>query len=931
MEPVDSQLVALLGANLRYLDEVYEKYQSDPAAVEPSFGALLRSGGIAALATPAAAIATAPSAPVGDLELRHKVAGLIAAYRRYGHLGAQLDPLDLARPPSHPELALAAHGFGEADLDRSVPADGLFGFVPGSQLRLRELLARLTQTYSGFIGIEVGHIDDPERRRFMEQRLESGANKFASDRAEQVRILSRLTDAEALEQFIHTKYVSAKRFSLEGGKSLIPLLDYAFEFAGAHGVQEVVIGMAHRGRLNVLANLMGKDPRLIFAEFEDLDPQTVMGAGDVKYHMGYSTDHKLRSGGTIHLSLAFNPSHLEAVDPVVLGRVRAKQRRLHDEAHTKVLGVLVHGDAAFAGQGLVAETLNLSGLDAYETGGTLHVIVNNQIGFTTNPRDSRSTMYCTDIAKMLQVPVLHVNGSQPEAVLHAVDLSMQFLQQYRTDVIIDMVCYRRYGHNESDEPGFTQPVMYQKIEKMPSVRVLYARSLMERGIVTQAEVDGLVSSKQAQLEAALTAAKTSSARPVVEAGTGVWTGYVGGTDASTPDVDTAVPLARLQELAQRITQVPADFTPHPKIERLLQQRAVMGRGESLLDWGMGEALAFGSLLSEQVLVRMTGQDSRRGTFSQRHAVLYDRQTGKPYTPLCNLSTDGSPQGSFQVYDSMLSEAAVLGFEYGYSLDYPDGLVLWEAQFGDFVNGAQVLLDQFVSSAEDKWRRLCGLVLLLPHGYEGQGPEHSSARFERFLQLAAEDNIQVCYPTTPAQYFHMLRRQVLRPWRKPLVVMTPKSLLRAPLSQLSDLATGRFQCVIGDAQAEAQASSVKRIMLCTGKVYFDLVEARKKRNDTTTAIVRIEQVYPLRLPELLAALAPYTGAHEVIWVQEEPANMGALSFVMPRLQQTFGATKSCRSVSRVESASPATGSYKAHLMEQQKMMTEAFDVPAAAAK
>ncbi len=951
MEPADLNLVALLGANLQYLDEIYERFKADPAAVDPGFRALLSGAdGVGVPAQPGRSTPPSQSAragngqpPLGELlsstaaataaaispstdgvvqELTAaRVNSLIESYRRYGHLAVQLDPLDIERPPGHPELRLEAHGFSSADLDRHVPVGRLHGTAPGAQMTLGELVLRLTQIYAGAIGLESAHIDDPERRRFLLEYIESRPNRYAQSRAEQLIILDRLMDAEVIEQFIHTKYVSAKRFSLEGGKALIPLLDYVLENAGRQGVQEMVIGMAHRGRLNVLANLMRKSPRLIFAEFEDLDPESVMGSGDVKYHMGYSTDHVTRGGHKLHLSLAFNPSHLEAVDPVVVGRVRAKQQRIKDRDCTKVCGVLVHGDAAFAGQGLVAETLNLSGLEGYLTGGTIHIIVNNQIGFTTNPRDSRSTRYCTDVAKMLQVPVLHVRGTQLEELLYAVELAMEFRQRFHTDVVIDMVCFRRYGHNESDEPSFTQPVMYKKIEKQVSVTGLYARSLRERGLISQPELDAMLAQKHAQLETELTAARSSASRPIVETMTGLWRGYRGGFDRQVADVDTAVPAELLQEIASRLTHVPKDFTPHPKIERLLTQRAAMGRGQTALDWGMGEALAFGSLLAEKVLVRVSGQDSRRGTFSQRHAVLFDHNTGQSYTPLAHLRDEPGEQGHFSIIDSMLSEAAVLGFEYGFSLDYPDGLVCWEAQFGDFVNGAQVILDQFVSSAEDKWRRLSGLVLLLPHGYEGQGPEHSSARYERFLQLGAEDNIQVVYPTTPAQYFHLLRRQVHRPWRKPLVVMTPKSLLRVPLSHISELSTGRFQCVIGDSQV--QPDQVTRVMLCTGKVYFDLVEQRKKRGDTRTAIVRVEQLYPLRTDELQKTLGAFSRVRELIWVQEEPANMGALQFIVPLLQHEFASTMSLRTASRVESASPATGSHKAHVLEQHKLMSDAF--------
>lgn len=925
MEASDLKLVGLLGANLRYLDEQYELQQKSPSAVEPSFAALLDSGDAAFSAEGPTQVGGTVVSPGDQGEtLPYRVQNLVAAYRRYGHLAAQMDPLGLAVPEGSPALSPAAHGISDADLAKPVRGVAVAGLPAGSTVG--SIINHLRAVYCQSIGAEVTHVDDPVRRQFFLDRLEGRVNRFSASRDEQIHILKRLVDAEVLEQFLHTKYVGAKRFSLEGGQTLIPLLDYLFQLAGERGVSQIVIGMAHRGRLNVLANLLGKSPRQLFAEFEDIQAETVMGSGDVKYHMGYSTDVVNRNGKNQHLSLAFNPSHLEAVNPVVIGRVRAKQQRVSDERRQTALGVLVHGDAAFAGQGLVTETLSMSGLPAYHTGGTFHVIVNNQIGFTTDPSDSRFTRYCTDIAKLLQTPILHVNGHDPEAVIHAVELLLEYQREYGCDVILDMVCYRRYGHNESDEPGFTQPLMYQRIEKLSSVRSLYAQSLADRSVLPIADADAMVQRKQAELELELAAAKSAVQRPIVNAGDGVWRPYRGGPDSSVEDTDTRVPMQTLALLAERLSTVPKDFSPHPKIERLLSQRAAMGRGEHGLDWGMGEQLAFGSLILEGVMVRLTGQDSRRGTFSQRHAVLTSYKTGERYTPLCNLTSDPTKQGVFQVYDSLLSEAAVLGFEYGFSLDYPDALVLWEAQFGDFVNGAQVIIDQFISSAEDKWRRLSGLTMLLPHGYEGQGPEHSSARFERFLQLCAEDNLQVVYPTSPAQYFHLLRRQVKRPWRKPLVVMSPKSLLRHPAatSTLAELAEGQFQCVIGDSSVDS--SMVTRVMLCTGKVYYELVEERKRRGDTQTALCRIEQLYPFRASELTQVLSKFAGARELIWVQEEPANMGAQSFVAPRLTAILPAGVKLRFASRVESASPATGSYKAHVLEHKKLMEEAFAAP-----
>jgi 2-oxoglutarate dehydrogenase E1 component len=642
----------------------------------------------------------------------------------------------------------------------------------------------------------------------------------------------------------------------------------------------------------------------------------MFGGGDVKYHLGFSSDRKTRVGDTLHMSLAFNPSHLEAVDPVVVGRVRAKQRRKRDKQHERVLGVLVHGDAAFAGQGLVAEVLNLSDLHGYRSGGTVHVIVNNQIGFTTLPEASRSTYYCTDVAKMIQVPIFHVNGEDPDAVAQVVRVAMEYRKTFRCDVIIDLFCYRKYGHNEADEPAFTQPALYQKIERRPTARQIYAKRLVEEGVISQAEADAVVERHHQFLSSEFARKR---ARPTVSALRGIWVGYLGGPDAGVPDVDTGVAKETLHLITERMTTLPEGFHAHSKIQRLLTARRQMGMGEQPIDWGMGEALAFGSLVIDGKLVRLSGQDSRRGTFSQRHAVIVDQNTQEEYIALARIRDE---QAFFRIYDSPLSEAAVLGFEFGYSLDYPDGLVMWEAQFGDFVNGAQVIIDQFLTSSEDKWKRLSGLVMLLPHGFEGQGPEHSSARFERFLEAAAEDNIQVCCPTTPAQYFHLLRRQVIRRWRKPLIVMTPKSLLRLPAarSSLEQLTTGRFQRVLADPTPPAEAN---RVLLCTGKIFYDLDEERKRRKDDKTAILRLEQLYPLSDAQLARALDNYANAEELVWVQEEPANMGAHRYIFVRLLQ-LAAHPAVRAGRGAESASPATGSSKAHALEQDELVKRAFD-------
>src|SRR6267143_1715501 len=814
--------------------------------------------------------AAAPEAQRLDAEEKQEaVAELINAYRIRGHLFANIDPLGLLKPPL-PELEPTSFGLTEEDLDKPF-ATGDFN-VGAATLPLREIIARLKRTYCRTIGAEYMHGEDPVIRHWLQERMEATGNEVQLSREEKLRILARLTDAETLETFLHKKYIGAKRFSLEGGESLIPLMDWLIEEFGERGGEEIVIGMAHRGRLNILANILHKDLSAIFAEFEDKDAQELMGRGDVKYHLGYSSDRVTHTGKELHLSLAFNPSHLEWVNTVVEGRVRAKQDRdqPRDPERKKVLPVLIHGDAAFAGQGLVAETLNLANLEGYATGGTIHVVINNQVGFTTNPEDARSTPYCTDIARVLRAPVFHVNGEDPEAVVWAVQLAVDYRQTFGQDVLIDLYCYRKYGHNEADEPSFTQPVMYEVIRRKPPARAIYARQLAQSGIATPQEAEELMHARVQQLEEELELTRKTGAKRTQSAMAGLWSKYRGGPDKDTPEVPTSVPLPRLRELLRATSVVPSDFTPHEKIAKLLEVRAKLaeGSGDEPFDWATGEHLAFAALLDEGTPIRFSGQDSRRGTFSQRHAVLSDVRNGRRYTPLANL---GPGQGRFEIYDSPLSEAGVLGFDYGFSLDTPEWLTCWEAQFGDFTNGAQVIIDQFLSSAEDKWNRLSGVVLLLPHGFEGQGPEHSSARLERFLQLCAEDNMQVCYPTTPAQMFHLLRRQVLRTWRKPLVVLTPKSLLRhkAAVSTLDDLSKGAFRRILWDSAVK----NAKRVLLCTGKVYYDLVAGReaKKRNDV--AIVRIEQLYPLADEQLAEALQRHKGA-ELVWVQEEPFNMGA---------------------------------------------------------
>jgi 2-oxoglutarate dehydrogenase E1 component len=850
-------------------------------------------------------------------ELQSRVAHLVNAYRVRGHLFADVDPLGTA-PEAAPELELSHFGLGESDLDKAFSTAGMSGLP--ERATLREIVAHLKETYCSAIGVEYTHIEEPEPRHWLQQQMESTRNHALLDRDELVRILTKLTEAEIFEQFIHKNYIGLKRFSLEGAESMIPMIDLLVEAAGQHGIEELVIGMAHRGRLNVLANVLGKNVREIFAAFDDKKPERFLGAGDVKYHLGYSSEVLTRSGRPVHLSMAFNPSHLEWVNPVVEGRVRAKIDR---RKRKSTMPLLVHGDAAFMGQGVVAETLNLARLEGYSTGGTIHLVVNNQIGFTTLPRDTRSTRYCTDIIRMLRVPVFHVNGEDPEAAIQVTRLAIEFRQRFKQDVVIDMYCYRKYGHNEGDEPRFTQPVMYALIDKKPTVREVYVARLVEAGRVSRQEADAIAQERRATLERALGEARQGDYHQMPATMGGVWAPYQGGPDAGVPEVSTAFPTDKLLGALDKLRTMPPGFHANPKALKILEQRYERAAGAQPLDWGAGEHMAFASILLEGHGVRLSGQDSRRGTFSHRHAVLFDTETGEPYAPLSNLGhwANGGI-GRFEVYDSPLSEAGVLGFEYGYSLDRPDKLVVWEAQFGDFMNSAQVIIDQFIVSAEDKWARLSGLVLLLPHGFEGQGPEHSSARVERFLQLSAEDNIQVCNLTTPAQFFHVLRRQVNRLWRKPLVVFTPKSLLRHPeaVSTLPQFAEGSFQRVIPDDLPDP--TKVKRILLCSGKVYYDLAAERRRRKLDDIAIVRLEQLYPLS-DALSRALAPYREGTPVMWVQEEPRNMGPWYFLNARRQEMFGARHPLALVSRPESASPATGSSAAHQLEQKMLIDQAF--------
>jgi 2-oxoglutarate dehydrogenase E1 component len=890
-----------------------ELAREDPFADEPSRGPRFRRPLLSASSDGWAVDGLGD----GRLELsvlQERVDQLVHAYRVRGHLAADLDPLG----PRHnqiPELELAFHRLSEADLDRPVSAGTIHGGPAGT---LREVLRRLRNTYCRTIGTQFMHIDDVRIRRWLEERMESTENHISLDRDTELRILTRLTEAVVLEEFIQKKYLGAKSFSLEGAETLLPLLDLVFENGGDQGVEEIVLGMAHRGRLNVLVNLMGKGAREVFAEFEDRPPDAEEVRGDVKYHLGYSRDWTTQHGRRVHLSLCFNPSHLEFVNPVVVGRARAKQDRAEDSERRRVMALLIHGDAAFAGEGVVQETLNMSELSGYSVGGTLHVVVNNQIGFTTLPEEYHSGVYATDVAKMLQIPIFHVNGEDPEAVAQTVRLAMDFRTTFQRDVVIDLLCYRRHGHNETDEPAFTQPLLYERIRKRHAVRESFLQRLMHEGGVSREEAEHLTEESHARLEGDFQAVREDDVS-TLPASRGIWEGYQGGPEKDVPEPETAVPTDRLSFLLESLTRLPSDFHPHPKVRKGLELRMLQARGERPLDWSAGEALAFAALATEGVRVRLSGQDSARGTFSHRHFALHDIADGHTFCPLQRLSDTQAP---VEVWNSPLAETGPMGFEYGYSLDSPDALVLWEAQFGDFVNAAAVVVDQFLTSAEEKWRRLSGLVLLLPHGFEGMGPEHSSARLERFLALAADDNLQVTYPTTPAQLFHLLRRQVLRKWRKPLVVMTPKSLLRHPeaTSTLQECAEGRFRRVLPD---ETDPGTVSRVLLCSGKVSFDLRKARAERERGDVAIVRLEQLHPLPDELITEALRPYPKGADIVYVQEEPWNMGAWGYLSRRFGENLPDGRSLRAITRPASASPATGSASTHRAEQQRLVEQAF--------
>ena len=916
-------------ANAAVIEAAYESWLQNPDSVDPTWRAFFQGFTLgSAGTTPAAALASAvaaegPSAataPIIDSLKQAYVHHLIYAYRSIGHLEAHLDPLS-APPAPHAKLSLSQFHLSEADLDTSFDIGTYLG---GGQMKLSEIVASLRATYCGHIGVEYTHIQDVDVRRWLQAKMEPSRNQPSFSQAEKVRILRRVHKAELFERFLHTKYVGQKRFSLEGGETMIAAVDSIIEHCPHVGVEEVVMGMAHRGRLNILTSVMRKKFDVLFEQFsENYIPEAVGGDGDVKYHLGYEAVLDTAAGKPVEVRLAANPSHLEIVNPVVEGKARARQRiRGAMEDRNRVLPLLIHGDAAFAGQGIVAETLNFSQLPGYRTGGTLHFVINNQIGFTTEPKDSRSTLYCTDVAKMIEAPIFHVNGDDPEAVCFVAQLALEFRAKWARDVVIDMYCYRKHGHNETDEPAFTQPLLYKIIAAHPPISTVLTRKLVAESTITEAQAEAIKAEYTEALERNLEKAKASeNSKSAKRAAAAEAKKFQGSNAIFQPDyhfnqVPTGVPAELLDRAARGLTTLPEGFKPNPKIKRFLEARVTAHKDGGPIDWGFAEALAFGTLVLEGKPIRLSGQDCERGTFSHRHAVLHDMDTNATYAPLKNLDPK---QARFCVYNSLLSEAAVLGFDYGYSLDYPDMLCTWEAQFGDFANGAQVVIDQFLAAGESKWQRTSGIVLLLPHGYEGQGPEHSSARLERFLQLCAEDNIQVANITTPANFFHALRRQVNRDVKKPLVVMSPKSLLRHPaaVSKLSEFTTGSFQEIIDDPAAPATA---KRLIFCSGKVYYDLVDYRTKNKITDTAIVRIEQLYPLHKNAIMKLADRYKGAR-LIWAQEEPQNMGAWAYIAPQLSEIFGFLPVY--AGRDAAASPAVGALALHRFELAAFLQDAF--------
>lgn len=920
----------LSGGNMAYVDGLYEDYLADPQSVSDDwahvFKHLPRVDGASSDVSHRALreyFLTQANRPKQALiissgsDKQAHVSELINAYRANGHLMANLDPLNMVVRESPPSLGLAYHDLSEADLDKIFFAGKGFSDEPFS---LAEIHEALKQTYCGSIGIEYMHIANADEVDWIQQQIESVRGRRVLTADKKKAILDELIAADGLERYLGTRYVGQKRFSLEGGDALVPMMKEIIHEAGKNGVREVIVGMAHRGRLNVLVNVLGKKPEVLFQEFEGKNSHGER-TGDVKYHMGFSSDLRTHTGAVVHVALAFNPSHLEIIGPVIQGSSRSRLRRRGDLIEKKqVLPVVIHGDAAFAGQGVVMETFNFSQARGYCTGGTVHIVINNQIGFTTsNPLDSRSTLYCTDVAKMVQAPVIHVNGDDPEAVIFATQMAFDFRMKFKRDVVIDLVCYRRHGHNEADEPSVTQPLMYQAIKKIQPVRALYADKLIAEGVISKSDVDDAMDAYRDKLDRGEGVVDTTHENYEGKIATD-WTSYW-KTKWDVP-VNTTVQLKKIQALSEKLQALPEDFQVHPVVQRLLTERENMAKGEIDMNWGYAETMAYASLLDEGYGLRLSGQDCGRGTFAHRHAVLHDMKTGDIVVPLESMAGDITKPAL--VIDSVLSEEAVLAFEYGYASSEPQYLVLWEAQFGDFANGAQVVIDQFISSGEQKWGRLCGLVMLLPHGYEGQGPEHSSARLERYMQLCAQENIQVCIPTTPAQIFHLLRRQMIRPFRRPLIVMTPKSLLRHKLavSPLSDLTDGKFYNVIPEIDS-IKPDAVKRVVLCSGKVYYELLQKRREKKQHDVVIIRLEQLYPFPKKALRAELVKYSQAKQVIWCQEEPKNQGAWFSSQHNIQDCLRAEQSLTYAGREFAASPATGSASIHAQEQHALVEQAL--------
>ncbi|NNF51449.1 MAG: 2-oxoglutarate dehydrogenase E1 component [Gammaproteobacteria bacterium] len=924
----------LYGGNASVVEGFYEQYLEDPGSVPPGWrdyfkgisnGADIAHGPIReeflekARHRRAAANGSSPALSGEMLDKQAAVLHLIERHRLIGHLQSDLDPLKLEVRQPLPDLQPGHYRLGDADMETSFSTGNLAGL---GMATLREVLDMVRTVYCGPVGAEFMHVSDTEERRWLQTAFETAGMHARLAEDEKRNVLERLTAAEGIERYLHTKYVGQKRFSLEGGETLIPMLDDLVQKGGENGLEDMVIGMAHRGRINVLVNILGKSPERLFAEFEGDHAHHDGGSGDVKYHMGFSSDVKT-PGGNVHVALAFNPSHLEIVNPVVEGSVRARQERRRDVSGSHVMPVLIHGDAAFAGQGVVMETLQMSQIRGFHTGGTVHIVINNQVGFTTsNPADMRSTHYCTDVAKMIEAPVFHVNADRPEAVILVTRLALEYRMKFGKDVVIDLVCYRRHGHNEADEPAATQPVMYKVVRKHPTTRELYAEKLAKDGVLKGDEAKSMVEAYRDGLDKGEVRAHGVLGL-IGNEFTVDWSDY-GAVDWSEAS-ETGVDAKRLKDLAAGLTTIPDGFKMHARVKRIMDDRKKMATGEIPMDWGFAETLAYATLVTEGFKVRLCGQDSGRGTFFHRHAVLHGQEENQAWIPLKHLADE---QRTFTVIDSFLSEEAVLGFEYGYATAAPKSLVIWEGQFGDFVNGAQVVIDQFISSGEAKWGRYCGLTMFLPHGYEGQGPEHSSARLERFLQLCAEHNMQVCVPSSPAQMFHMLRRQMLRSFRKPLVVMTPKSLLRhrESVSSLAEIESGGFRTLIDEVD-KVPASKISRVVFCSGKVYYDLLTERRERELSQVAIVRIEQLYPFPIEEYAATVKRYKNASEIVWCQEEPQNQGAWYQIRHRLQEPLQNNHELIYAGRDHAASPAVGYYQVHVEQQAKLVADALGLQA----